>query len=247
MLESPAGASYVERVTFDLQLILDRRGRDVRICDIGGGSGLFAMACASLGMQATLVDDFFEFSASGLEESLHAMLDSYGVRIIRRDIVKEGVNFRPGEFDIVTSFHTLEHLHASPKALYRQLVEALDIPGLFVLAGPNCVNLRKRLTVLFGHGSWSSMEDWYEAEIFRAHVREPSVQDLRYIANDLELSRVEILGANFLGKASQRALIRRLAQISDRPLRLRPSLCSDLYLAGEKTANDRSEYAARAF
>ena len=38
---------------------------------------------------------------------------------------------------------------------------------------PNCVNLRKRLTVPLGRGKWSPMADWYEQPSFRGHVREP--------------------------------------------------------------------------
>src|SRR5207249_4442450 len=103
---------------------------------------------------------------------------------------------------------------------------------LFVLSVPNCVNLRKRLTTPLGIGGWSRMEEWYEEPVFRGHVREPSVSDLRHIANDMGLTDVSILGRNWLGLSSRSAVVRTLALLSDRVLRLRPSLCSNLYLLG---------------
>jgi hypothetical protein len=105
-----------------------------------------------------------------------------------------------------------------------------------VLSVPNCVNLRKRVTVPFGAGKWSRMEHWYEPEVFRAHVREPDVEDLRYIARDLKLQNVEILGRNWLGYASAKPIIRMATNVVDRVIQFRPSLCSNIYLLGTKPA-----------
>jgi len=106
--------------------------------------------------------------------------------------------------------------------------------GRFVLAVPNCVNLRKRLTVPLGRGKWSSMKDWYEPESFRGHVREPDVQDLECIAKDLKLQNVRVVGRNWLGHQSTSKLIRTLTGLVGPLIQLRPSLCSDIYLVGEK-------------
>jgi hypothetical protein len=99
---------------------------------------------------------------------------------------------------------------------------------------PNCVNLRKRLTVPFGHGKWSSMASWYDEPEFTSHVREPDVDDLAVIARDLGLEQFRIVGRNWSGHASSSRVIRAAARLSDHLLRLRPSLCSDLYLIGRK-------------
>jgi hypothetical protein len=96
----------------------------------------------------------------------------------------------------------------------------------------NCANLRKRITLLPGWGKWSAMQDWYDAPRFRGHVREPDVEDLRYIARDMELTQVRILGRNWAGRGSPRRLIRMITPFVDSMLRLRSSLCSDLYLIG---------------
>jgi hypothetical protein len=59
------------------------------------------------------------------------------------------------------------------------------------------VRIRKRLTVPFGSGKWSSMADWYEDPIFRGHVREPDVDDLFYIAREVGLVDVYIKGRHW--------------------------------------------------
>ncbi len=78
------------------------------------------------------------------------------------------------------------------------------------------------------------MGDWYEAERFRGHVREPDVGDLRHIAEDMGLRDVRILGRNWLGYRSPNAMIRTATGLFDYPLRLAPTLCSDIYMVGER-------------
>jgi SAM-dependent methyltransferase len=136
--------------------------------------------------------------------------------------------------DVFTSFDSMEHWHASPKALFRQCRRALRPGGLFLLGAPNCVNLRKRISVPLGRGKWTSMNDWYESPVFRGHVREPDIEDLRYIGRDIELTNVQILGRNWQGYSHASRLLRTLTPIFDGPLRLFPGLCSDIYLLGNK-------------
>jgi len=113
-------------------------------------------------------------------------------------------------------------------------VTALKPGGLFFLGVPNCVNLRKRLTVPFGNGKWSQMQEWYEGEVFRGHVREPDVDDLHYMARSLGLREVEVAGKNWLGYSSHFPLVQMLTPFADRLLQLRPSLCANIYLIGHK-------------
>jgi hypothetical protein len=88
--------------------------------------------------------------------------------------------------------------------------------------------------VPFGYGKWSQMNHWYQAEFFRGHVREPDVDDLHYIARDMGLIEVEILGRNWAGYMNDRRVIRIGTALIDSLLRLRPSLCSDIYLVARK-------------
>jgi SAM-dependent methyltransferase len=242
----------VPRVGFQIDLIAQRAGTDVTLCDVGSGIGLFPAACAKAGMRVTMMDDFAPPFADA--ESARAVPDApdavnfdraddalafhrtLGVTVEKRDPLTEGFGFPPASLDVVTSFDSMEHWHQSPKRLFAQILEALVPGGLFVLGVPNCVNLRKRITVPFGYGKWSHMAHWYEPEFFRGHVREPDVGDLHYIARDLGLTGVEILGRNWAGFVNDSRLVRVLTALSDPLLTLRPALCSDLYLIGRKPA-----------
>ena len=98
--------------------------------------------------------------------------------------------------------------------------------------------LRKRLTVPFGVGKWTPMPDRYEFERFRSHVREPGVDHLRYIAADLGLRDIKIIGRNWTGYRSKFRVARIITPFIDRFLRFWPSLCSDIYSGSEKLSLD---------
>jgi SAM-dependent methyltransferase len=222
------------RAAFHIRLIHERTGNNAALCDLGGGIGIFAPGCAAVGMRVTLVDDFADpvnQKYADIPFTLHPRL---GVTVVSRDIIESPPDFAPGSLDAVTALEVLEHVHSSPRALLHRAVEWLRPGGLLLLAMPNCVNLRKRITVPLGRGKWTSMADWYGQPRFRSHVREADVDDLRYIARDLGLVGVEILGRNWLGYCSDSRLIRALTRLADVPLRVFPSLCADIYLIGAK-------------
>jgi SAM-dependent methyltransferase len=226
--------NWAERTAYDIGLIVDRVGRTGRVCDVGGGYGLFAIGCAKLGMEAVLIEDFYEMEKFGTLGATLALMEEYGVQVKRRDIIADGLDLEPASFDAITLFHVLEHLPLSPKPLFHEMVAALRLGGVLVVAGPNAVNLRKRISVPLGTAHWTPMDDWYESERFRGHVREPTRRDFVYIANDLKLQDVRITGRNFLGHASTRPARRQITAAVDRVIRARPSLCSDLYMVGNK-------------
>lgn len=245
----PAQLWDVPRISFNAQLIVDRVGRDVSVCDIGSGVGMFGPACARLGMRATVMDDYDHpyddpAMAADLPEAPDAinvraqdvlgLHRAAGVEIAQRDPLTEGFGFPAESLDVVTSFASMEHWHNSPKRLFAEVRKALVPGGLFILNAPNCASLASRIKVPLGLGKWSEMADWYEPARFRGHVREPDVADFRYIAKDMGLVDVEILGRNFMGQLSPRREIRLAAHILDRILRPWPTLCGDIYLIGRK-------------
>ena len=122
----------------------------------------------------------------------------------------------------------------SEDPLFHAVIDKLRQDGLFMVGVPNAVNLRKRISVPFGYGKWTAMQDWYEAPRFRGHVREPDVDDLKYIARDLQLMNWRILGKNWIGHSSSRIGIRAITKIADPILQWIPQLCSDIYLVGKK-------------
>jgi SAM-dependent methyltransferase len=187
-------------------------------------------------MKSILVDDFSDGvnnEYGTLPETLHR---NHGVQVVSADVIESPPHFEAGSLDVVTSFDSMEHWHHSPKRLFKSILTWLKPGGLFILGVPNCANLRKRLTLPFGRGKWSPMSEWYEAERFRGHVREPDVDDLHYIARDMGLRDVEIIGRNWLGYRSRYAFVRYLTPVFDLPLRATPSLCADIYLVARKPA-----------
>jgi len=226
-----------DRFAFHVNLIASRKGTHARVCDVGSGWGTFALGCAAAGMDVVMVDDlgdhgFFDTETLAAMRKLYA---EYGVELHSRDVVVDGLGFAAESFDAITSFDCFEHLHHSPKRLVAQIRSALRPQGIFILGLPNCVNLRKRLTVPFGVGKWSPMAEWYENDVFRGHVREPDVDDLLYIARDMKLTDVQVYGRNWMGYISRFALVRTFTPFIDRLLRLRPTLCSDIYVVGTKS------------
>jgi 2-polyprenyl-3-methyl-5-hydroxy-6-metoxy-1,4-benzoquinol methylase len=229
----------IPRIAFNIGLALDaakpKSPDEVQICDLGGGLGLFSVGCAACGLKrVVLVDDFNDPVNHRVGPSVLDLHRSLGVEVISRDVIEQGLPDISGHFDVITTFDSMEHWHHSPKRLFREVAEKLRPGGAFVLGVPNCVNMRKRLTVPFGAGKWSGMRDWYEADRFRGHVREPDVSDLIYIARDMGLVDVKIHGRNWLGCYSANPAIRLATKIMDYPLRLKPSLCSDICLVARK-------------
>lgn len=229
----------IPRISFNIGMPLDavkpKSHTELEICDLGGGVGLFSAGCAAYGMKrVVLIDDFDDSINHRGGDSLLNLHRSLGVEIIARDVVDKGIHDIEGMFDIITTFDSMEHWHNSPKRLFHQVVQKLKPGGILVIGVPNCVNLRKRLTVPFGAGKWSGMHDWYEMDKFRGHVREPDVSDLLYMAHDLGLVDPKIFGRNWLGYYSTSPFVRLVTKIVDRPLRLMPSLCADIYLVARK-------------
>lgn len=224
----------VPRTVFNVDLVASRHGNRARVCDVGGGIGLFSLGCATAGMRVTLVDDFADPVNAAVGPEVLELHRSRGVEILRRDVIEEGVELEPGAFDAVTSFDSIEHWHHSPRRLLHQLTLALCPGGTLVLGAPNRLNLRKRLTTPLGRNQWSPFEEWYGPERFRGHVREPTVADLRLIAGDLGLEQVEIIGRNWVGLTHRDSRTRALTRFVDRPLRAHPGLCSDIYVLGRR-------------
>jgi SAM-dependent methyltransferase len=184
-------------------------------------------------MNAVVIDDFADPVNRELSDSPFVVHKKFGARVISKDVIRDGVADLEQQFDVVTTFGSMEHWHHSPKKLFYQVRHSLLKPGgRFVLGVPNCVNLRKRISVPFGIGKWSQMSDWYEESSFRGHVREPDVDDLLYIARDMSLTNLRIIGRNWLAYDSRFSLVRKLAPFVDPPLRFFPKLCADIYLTG---------------
>lgn len=204
------------------------------VVDVGGGFTTFTIGCADAGMTAITVDDFADPSYVNKVESASRVHREHGVEVVTRDVISDGLGMAPESVDVVATFDSLEHWHNSPKELLAEVMRTLRPGGWFFCGVPNALNLRKRVAVPLGKAKWSQMADWYEQPVFRGHVREPDVDDLHYIARDMGLVGVRIIGRNWLGLKHPSARVRKISGLIDKPLQTRPSLCSDIYLLGQK-------------
>jgi SAM-dependent methyltransferase len=224
-----AGVRADRRRLLEQVAIVRRSGR--RLLDIGGGYCPFGVLCAAVGFDVDIVDSYMQDFFS--RHDLPQLVGEYGVRCQAVDVVRESLPFEEGSFDVVTSFDSLEHWHHSPRGLFAEIRRVLRPGGLFLLGVPNAVNLRKRIAVLGGKSNWSHFEDWYYPPDFHGHVREPTRRDLERTVPDLGLEHWAIFGRNWLGYRGT-PLQQALTALVDRPLRLRPTLCADLYLVGRR-------------
>lgn len=229
--------SDVERTSFNIESALStQKNREISslsIIDLGGNFALFSASCAKLGFKSvTVIDDFGDPVNLENGDGLLDLHRSLGVNIVSMDLVADLPDQLP-EADIYVSFDSMEHWHSSPKALFNAIARQVSQGAGFVLGVPNCVNLRKRISVPLGRGKWSSMDDWYEKDNFRGHVREPDVGDLAYIADAMGLQGRRIVGRNFQGYYHANKFVRQLTKIVDKPLGLMPSVCSDIYLISQ--------------
>ena len=231
--------SDIERTNYHMNLVLEsfdsKLKTELEICDLGGGLSPFSIICAENNFKrVVLVDDFDDSANRNLGEDQLKLHKKYGIEIFTRDLLNQGLKNIEGNFDIISTFDSMEHWHNSPKRLFHEVMDKLKKDGIFIIGVPNCVNLRKRITVPFGYGKWSSIESWYEEEKFRNHVREPDVGDLFYIAKDINLKDIKIYGRNWLGLSSTNNFVKNITKVVDPVIRFFPSLCSNLYLVGRK-------------
>ena len=223
----PVSDSENRRHAFMLELVTSRVASGATIVDVGGGWGAFAALVASCRYSSVLIDDFRDEGFFDRTDRRFAMQNDFHIQVISRDVLSDGIDFSSGSVDCFTCFDSIEHWHGSPKTVLHQMRAALRPGGYIIISVPNAVNLRKRISMFLGRLDWTSMYDWYEQKVFRSHVREPRLQDLLYIANDLKMEVDFLTGRNWIIYDSRR--LKAVAPIVDHVLRLRPTLCSDLY------------------
>jgi SAM-dependent methyltransferase len=219
------------------------------LVDLGAGLSVFGPICHAHGMKVTLVDDFGGGGGIELGQNpnqvplLEVFEKQLGLNILRQNFLEQPLGLADKSVDVVTCFHSLEHWHHSPKRLFTEIVRVLKPGGFLVLATPNAVNLRKRIYVLIGKSNFPGLKEWYihGDPVFRGHVREPVIRDLRQLMEWNSLQVVGTHGRNFIGQRSTvltglpKPLMSLIARVSQTLLRFFPSLCSDIHVIGRKT------------
>jgi SAM-dependent methyltransferase len=219
------------------------------LVDLGAGLSVFGPVCRAHGLDVTLVDDFGGGGGVELRRKTEIpLLDvfekQFGMRIVRENFLEQPLPLSNATADVVTCFHSLEHWHHSPKRLFQEISRILKPGGFLLLATPNAVNFRKRIFVILGRTNFPTLNEWYNDgdPIFRGHVREPVIRDLQQLMIWNGFRVVGAYGRNFIGRQSEAlkflpsGLLGVIAAGSDLLLRLRPSLCSDIHVMGQKVS-----------
>ncbi|MFN4943646.1 MAG: class I SAM-dependent methyltransferase [Akkermansiaceae bacterium] len=244
-----AGEKLEERILFYCQMMEDfgllKNGK--RIVDLGAGIYWFNPLTKLLGAEVHLVDDFSggggvdNADRSYSTEILKKYREEWKFPIHEQDILSTPLPFEDSSVDAITCFHCLEHWHRSPKHLFAEIYRVLKPGGLLFLATPNAVNIRKRISVPLGYNNWAPLDEWYEEEpVFRGHVREPILSDLKNMCERNNLEVIANYGRNFIGRDSQflhwipRSLRHGIAACAQVVLQFFPTLCSDLHVVGRK-------------
>jgi SAM-dependent methyltransferase len=245
-----AGEKLEERIIFYCQMMEDYGllKEDKQIVDLGAGIYWFNPLVKLLGADVHLVDDYSggggvdNADRSSSMQILNKYRDEWKFPMHEQDILTTPLPFENESIDGITCFHCLEHWHRSPKHLFAEIHRILKPGGLLFLATPNAVNIRKRITVPLGFNNWSGLDEWYEEEpVFRGHVREPILSDLKIMCERNDLEVIASYGRNFIGRDSlvlnwiPRPIRHGIAVYAQVILQYFPTLCSDLHVVGRKS------------
>jgi SAM-dependent methyltransferase len=210
------------------------------LIDLGGGVSGTNGFLSQHGMDVTIIDLFQEYySWSTVKDPIAEQQDylaSLGVKFLPADLVECNLldHFAPASVDCVASYHTLEHLHHSPRRLLESAVQVLKPGGKLVIEVPNAANLLKRIKLLMGETNYPSYSTFWEKERWVGHVREYTVGDLQQMAKRLGLASWHIEGRNWYGTLYRKKAIEFAAKPLDAMLQAMPGLCGSLFLIGKK-------------
>ncbi len=142
-----------------------------RVVDIGTGQALLPAALASMGYDATGVDDWSDPWHSAEAERIAR---DWAARMRFRLVLTAAQEYGPSTpVDAVTLVDVVEHLHDGPRELLNHVGSILRPGGLVISVMPNSVNLRKRASVLVGRTNYPPLRDFFLAPApWRGHVRE---------------------------------------------------------------------------
>jgi SAM-dependent methyltransferase len=205
-----------------------------KVLDFGCGPCDKTAIVQALGFQCAAYDD--------LQDDWHRLPGN--LEKIRTFAAESGIDFRLAdggalpfaahEFDMVMMHDVLEHLHDSPRDLLNDLLGLVKPGGLLFVTVPNAVNIRKRISVLFGQTNLPRFDSfyWYPGA-WRGHVREYVRHDLVKLAEYLSLEVLELRGCDHMLEKLPRPLVPAYALVT----RVFPGWKDSWLLVARKPAN----------
>ena len=155
-----------------------------RLLDIGSGPMDKTAMFKLLGFQCYAADDLTDpwHQRNDNADKIKEFAERTGIEFFHQTATDYALPFEPESFDVVCALGVIEHLHESPRCLLNTMGRFVRRDGLLVIAMPNSVNLRKRLSVLFGRTNYLSIDAFYHsAGQWRGHVREYTLSETVFI------------------------------------------------------------------
>ena len=208
-----------------------------RVLDLGCGALDKASVYQKMGYQCYCADDFLDtwhknpnnfYPVSNYAESI-------GIEIHSQSEPLE-LPWEIESFDAVTIINVIEHLHESPRELLNLAGHYLKSGGVLIVGMPNSVNLRKRISVLFGNSNYTPVQGLYEFDgLWRGHTREYTLKETCQIVTwtGFEVifkSTFHGLLMNRLANKTARSLFKSLCMIA-------PGFRDSILVAARKPAN----------
>ncbi|MDC0245021.1 class I SAM-dependent methyltransferase [Pseudomonadota bacterium] len=170
------------------------------ILDVGSGPCEAAGMLVQLGYEVSACDDLSDYWHLEGDNRRKILEYASNVGVDFHLIEDNNLPFKKNSFDMVMSNAVLEHLHESPRNMVNKMMEIIKPNGLFFITVPNAVNIRKRLDVLIGKTNLPPFKSyyWHPGDSWRGHIREYVKDDLKQLANYLDLEILEISAVDMM-------------------------------------------------
>lgn len=156
--------------------------KKLKILDIGGFFGNFALCLKKIGHDVTIVDIYNCYD--GIFDKLIKFLENHEISIKNLDFTNallEDVTLE--KYDIILCLALLEHLPNSPKILMSNIKKSLKKDGIALLEIPNIVYLPNRIKFLLGQSILPPIEIIYKTKgFFTGHYHEYTKKEVETLA-----------------------------------------------------------------
>lgn len=247
----PTGqADYFRHESFYCQLSVFKElvrlvgsNRNLKILELGCGSGFLSIALSQMGFSVT-TSDFFEDTNQKLKNLLEQTEFKKPVHFIQQNLEEDKYKFEKGYYDVVITVDVVEHIK-NVKNIFKNAYDCLKINGILIVHTPNYERLNVRIKAVKNifNPSWPiHFESYIKDDPYLGHVREFTPKELveLYKAFNFEVLVQRFPKSVTLGrvpKISNRLLkmsIRRSWQVQEITRQFFPSLGPAQLVVGRK-------------